>query len=244
MAAKSKKSSAARKPAAPSVGKSPAAKPDPKELDREINNALFTDEERAGIFFAQHWKKLLIAALVAVVAITAVFAIVRHRETVRKEASARLAGAKTIAELEAALAANSKVPGVDAARFRLAKLYADKQDFDKARQELKIIADTSDDAANRGQAKLNIAYLLEFDPKVNKEDAAKEFAVIADLAEDSLAIRAEAAYAAARLYVDLKQPDNAKLLLDKIMMQLGDRTVSRSAAYWYNRLAELKVSIN
>ena len=243
MAAKSKKSSAAKRPAAPPAKKAPSAKPDPKALNKEIN-AILTDEERAGLFIAKHWKKLLAAALIAVVAITGVFAFIRHREAVRKENIANLYKADTIEKLEAELAKAPEVPGVDAARFRLAKLYADKGEFEKARQALQPVVDSSEDAFNRGRAQLSIAYLLELDPAVKKEAAADEFAAIADLADNHVAVRAEAAYAAARLYIDLKQTDKAKEVLDRMLAQLNDHTTHQTGLLWGGRLTELKVSID
>lgn len=242
MAAKPKKKSPAKRPAAGTPAATPqkknsAAKADPKALNKEIN-AILTDEERAGIFIAQHWKKLVAAALVAVVAITAVFAVIKYREAAQKKVTAGLSKAKTIPELEAAIAKNPKAAGVDVARFRLAELYAGNKEFDKAQQTLKTIVDTSDDAMLRGMAQLKTAFLMERDPKGNKEKAAELFSAIAGFPDANPAIRAEAAYAAARLYIDLKQPKKANAVLDNILMQLPPRT------YWYNRLAELKVCAN
>lgn len=242
MASKAKKRPSAAK-AAPAKPSDKTAR-DTKALNKEIIETLFTDEERAGMFLASNWKKFVALALIAVVAVTIGFAVLKHREKTRKEATVRLAMANTVAELEAALAEVPDVAGVAAARFRLAKLYADRKEFDKARQTLKPLAESSEDAAVRGQAQLKRAYLLELDPKAKKEDAAKEFDVIAASADCGVATRAEAAYAAARLYIEAKQTDKAKLVLDRITLQLNAQTNSQNAAYWKERLTNLKFSIN
>lgn len=242
MAAKSKKSSSAHKPAP--AKRSVRTSADTKAMNREIIETLFTDEERAGMFVAAHWKKLVALALLVVVAVTAGFAIFKHVEKTRKAATARLARTNTVADLEAELAKISDVSGVDAARFRLAKLYADQKKFDKAREVLKPIAEGSEDAVVRDWARVSRAYLLELDPAVQKADAAKEFDAISASGGSSLATRAEAAYAAARLYIDQKQPDKAKFVLDRIAMQLNAQTNSQSVAYWKDRITHLKHAIN
>ena len=53
-------------------------KADSKALNKEIGDALFSEDERFEMFFAANWKKILVAALAVVVAITAVFAIRLH----------------------------------------------------------------------------------------------------------------------------------------------------------------------
>ena len=243
MAAKSKKKSPAKRPAAGKTAAAPqkknsAAKVDPKALNKEINSIL-TDEERAGLFIAKHWKKLIAVALIAVVAITAVFAVIKHREAAQQKATAELSNAKTIPELEAAIAKNPKATGIHVARFRLAGLYAKNNEFDKARQTLKEIIDSPDaDAAIRGMAQLETASLLELDPKVEAAKAVEAFVAIADSPDANLEIRAEAAYAAGRLYIDLKQPDKANEVLDNALKQLPPQT------YLHIRLAELKVFAN
>ena len=240
MAAKAKKHSSAKKPA-PAPVRSNAPKKDAKALNKEIGEALFTDEERLELFFAKHWKKLLAAALIAVVAITAAFAVHKHAEAAKKADSAKLAQAKSIAEIEAAIAAAPKARGVDAARFRLAKLYTDDKKFDQARKVLAAISAGSEDPAARDRASLNSAYLLELEGKT--ADAAQSFAVIVGAASASAAARAEAAYSAGRLYVQLKQPAEAKKVLARLQT-IKATPEQPVVGEWKNRAAELEQSIN
>ena len=244
MATKAKKNSPAKKPAAPvNATKSDAPKKDPKAMNKEIGEALFTEEERAGIFFAKHWKKLLAAAVLAVVAITVVFAVIKHREAKQKAATAELAKADTIEKLETAIANNPKVPGVDAARFRQAKLYEKEKKYDKARQTLETICSTTEDVANRSRAQLTIAYLFELENKA--DEAVKKFAALAQNTALPAAVRAEAAYGAARLYIDRKNPAEAKRILGMLRTTMKiNPAEQQSAAIWLENAAALETSIN
>ena len=242
MATKAKKSSSPQKTAAPAnAGKAEALKKDPKALNREINEAL-TDEERAGIFLSRHWKKLIAAAVLAVVAITAVFAVMKHRESARKAATAELAKANTVAEIEAAIAKNPDAPGVDAARFRLANQYENEKKYDKARQTLETLASATEDVANRSRAQLNAAYLFELEGKA--DDAVRKFSVLAQNTALPAAVRAEAAYSAARLYIDLKKPAEAKKVLDLLRVMKNNPAEQPGTALWLEKAAALENSIN
>lgn len=243
MATKAKKNTPAKKPAAPEPAKkSEAAKKDPKAMNKEIGEALFTEEERAGMFFAKHWKKLLVAAILAIVAITAVFAIIKHREAKQKAAIAELALAKTAAELEAAIAKNPKVPGVDAARFRLAKMYENEKKYDKARQTLEALSTSTEDVYNRNRAQLDIGYILELEGK--DADAVKKFSALANTATLPPAVRAEAAYAAARLHIARKETAEAQKVLAMILALKIDPATQPGAALWQQRAQLLDCIIN
>ena len=246
MAAKTKKSSRPKKQPSVPAKRSDAAKKDPKALNKEIGNALFTDEERVGMFLAKHWKKIIAAAVIVVVAVTGVFAFIRHRDAVTKKVTAELAQARTIEELKAELGKDPKAPGVDAARFRLAKLYADKKDYASARQVLETIVSSSEDAAGRNRARLTIAYMLELE---GSADAVRSFTAIADDQELPGAVRAEAGYAAARLLIAAKTPkakaDALKMLAKVLALNAGQNgRGSQATALWQQRAAELKASLD
>ena len=243
MATKAKKKSPVKKAAPETVKPSQTAKKDTKNLNREISNALFTDEERAGMFFAKYWKKLLVLAVIAVVAITGIFAYTRHREAVKSKAVAGLARAKTVEEIKAELAKNPNIPGADAARFRMAKIYEEEKKYGDAIKTLEEL-EGSEDAAIRNRARLNIAYLLELEGKL--DEAAKRFAALAltDAAVISAADRAEAGYAAGRLYLKLNKKDEAKKILRTVGSLKINPQEQRAAALWQERSAELENSIN
>lgn len=242
MATKAKKSSPAKQPAAPNTSsKSEELKKNPKALNKEIGEALFSEEERAGMFFARHWKKLLVAAILAIVAITAVFAVIKHREATRKAATAELAKAKSAAELEAAVAKTPKVPGSDIARLRLAKMYVEDKKYDKARQTLEAL-NASEDLYIRNLAQLEIGYILELEGNVDK--AVEKFSALANNRTLPPAVRAEAVYTTARLYVAKKDTAKAKEMLKTVMEMKIDPTTQPGAAMWQERAAVLDCSIN
>ncbi|MBP5531690.1 MAG: hypothetical protein J6Y54_06655 [Lentisphaeria bacterium] len=246
MATKAKKKSPAKK-AAPQIAKpsQTAKKKDPKALNREITNALFSDEERAGMFFATYWKKLLALALIAVIATTGIFAYVRHRESVKAAAIAKLEQAKTVAEIKTELAGNPDIPGADAARFRMAKIYEEEKKYGEAIKVLEELS-ASEDAAVRSRALLNIAYLSELEGK--PEEAVRKFSAIAENTAVPAAERAEAGYAAARLYLAKKTPEatvDAFRILDKMQTPDVDQAgqESQAAAKWRQYAVALKCSV-
>lgn len=253
MAAKAKKNSGAPTPAAPAKQENPALK-DTKALNREIANTLFTDEERAGMFLVKHWKMLVALALLVVVAITGAFAVYRHRENVKSETTAKLAQLtrantaaeidKSIAELEALLAKNPDAPGVYAARFWLSEQYVAKGKYDLARRELNAVVESAKDhkdACSRNRAQLNIAYVFETEGK--PEEAAKMFDILSKNTSLPVAVRTEAAYAAGRLYLDLKKTENAQAVLGSILALKVNPAEQPVAAEWLRLAATLKNSI-
>ena len=245
MAAKAKKSSSAKKntiAAAKPNNSNGAVKKDPKALEREITNELFTDEERARMFFAQYWKYVVAVAVLAVLAVTSWFAVTRHFETVKNDNTARLADAKTAAEIEAAIKNAADAPGADAARFRLAKLYVEEKKYDKARQVLSALAGTTDDVTNRDRAQLNIAYTLELEGKT--ADAAEKFSELASNTAIAAAIRAEAGYASGRLYIDLKKPVEAKKALGMLRAMKIKPEEQPGTAAWQALAGNLEAALD
>ncbi|MCQ2378086.1 MAG: hypothetical protein MJ016_02610, partial [Victivallaceae bacterium] len=74
-----------------------------RRIDRSIGSALFSDTERMEMWFADHWKRIAVAAVALVVAVTAVFAVVRYARAREVEAARTLQKAPTDAELTQAL---------------------------------------------------------------------------------------------------------------------------------------------
>lgn len=215
-------------------------KADSKALNKEIGNALFSDDERFEMFFAANWKKILVAALAVVVAITAIFAFRLHSSNAKKQAAAKLTEAATPAALEKALAENADAAGVDAARFRLAGMYVAEKKYDQALQVFDKLAATAAETNLRDKARLNAAYMMEMAGK--NADAAQRFAAVAAPGTTSPAVRAEAAYGAGRLFIALGKKEDAK----KILVQLNTLELPQdvqSAGYWKERALELERTI-
>jgi len=212
-----------------------------KQLNREIENTLFSDNERFEMFFAANWKKIMAAAIAVVVAITLVFAIRMHVAKAGRQASAKLAAAANAAELEKALAENPRAAGADAARFRLAGMYQADKKYDRAYQVLDKLAANAAEPQLRNKARLTAAYMLELAGKT--ADAVKRFSAIAALPATPAASRAEASYAAGRLYLQLGNKTEAKQVLGKLRMMeapAGDVAVG----FWKERAQMLEHSIN
>jgi len=242
MAAKAKKSSSGKKTAAAAVKHGDAARKNPKALEKEISNELFTDEERARMFFIEHWKLIAAVAVLAVLAVTGWFAVSSHMRSVQKANTAKLADAKTIAEIETVIKNTPDAPGADAAKFRLATMYAAEKNYVKARQVLEALASSTSDVANRDRARLNAAYTLEFEG--NAADAAKKFSDIAGNTALPAMVRAEAGYAAGRLYIDLKKTAEARKVLATIRALKVKPEEQPGTAAWQMRAENLEATIN
>ena len=215
-------------------------KADSKALNKEIGDALFSEDERFEMFFAANWKKILVAALAVVVAITAVFAIRLHSSNAKKQAAAKLTEAATPAALEKALAENADAASADAARFRLAGMYIAEKKYDQALQVFDKLSSTAKEPELRDKARLNAAYMLEMSGK--NAEAAQKFAAVAAPGTSSPAVRAEAAYSAGRLFIALGKKEDAK----KILAQLNTLELpqgAQSAGSWKERALELETTI-
>lgn len=216
-------------------------KTDSKTMNREIGNALFSDNERFEMFFAANWKKILVVALAAVVAITAIFAVRMHLSNTKKQAAAKLVEASTVTALEKALAENADAVGADAARFRLAGMYISEKKYDQARQVFDKLAATAAEPELRDKARLSAAYMLEMAGK--NAEAAQSFVAIAAPGATLPAVRAEAAYSAGRLFISLGKKEEAK----QILAQLNTLEIpqgAQSAGFWKERAVELERTIN
>ena len=216
-------------------------KKDSKALNKEIGNALFSDDERFEMFFAANWKKIMAAAIAVVVVITLVFAVRLHLANAAKRASAKLATASTAADLEKALAENSDAAGADAARFRLAGMYIADKKYAQAQAVLDKLAVSAAETSLRDKARLSAAYMLEMSGKL--ADAAQRFSAIAATNTIPSSIRAEAAYSAGRLYLALNRKTEAKQVLNQLQLM----EVSQSAtavSFWKDRAQMLARSIN
>ena len=242
MAAKAKKSGSPKKSQPAVVKHSAAANRDPKALEREISNELFTDEERARMFLAKYWKHIAVLAVLVVLAVTGGFAAYSRMEAAKKANTAKLANAKTVAEIEAVLKEIPDAPGADAARSRLAQLYVADKKYDKALAVLESLAGSTRDVACRDRARLNAAYTLELAGKTDQ--AAKKFAEIAGNTAVAAVIRAEAGYAAGRLYVDLNKKADAKKILASIRAIKVKPEEQQGTAMWQMRAANLEAAIN
>ena len=103
------------------------------------------------------------------------------------------------------------------------------------------IATVSEDPAARSRAQLNTAYLFELEGDENK--AAQQFSALSMQSVNPVAVRAEAACAAGRIYLKQGKKEAARKIL-KPAVALRPAPGQESAALWVRRAAELELTIN
>jgi len=180
-----------------------------RKLNTELKNSLFTDTERFEMFFAANWKKIAAAAVAVAVLIAASVGLWGwHRGRIR-QAEFLLSDAVTIEELSAALEKYPDHAGADSARLRLARQAVDDGKFDLASAQLtKIVSNGKADPTLQDQARLLQGYVSELQGK--PAVAGAQFKQIAAEVSARPAVRAEAAYAAARIFAQMKDVAAAK----------------------------------
>ncbi|MDD3886394.1 MAG: hypothetical protein PHI35_05960 [Victivallaceae bacterium] len=183
-----------------------------KRMEAEITRTLVPGHERIAIWVMEH-SKALITALVVVFIIAAIAIGVAVWADRRDAAAANaLANAETEEELYSLIARYDGHRTALSARKRLSRMLVAAGKYDEALVQLdKIIA--ADNALVASSAKLTHAYVCEM--KKDDRRAAEEFAAIATDAAESPYVRAEAIFAAGRLYSKLGNTDLAAEILSK-----------------------------
>ena len=182
-------------------------------------------------WFIRNWK-LAVAAVVLIAAVIAVVVIINHvRDAADQKARAEIASASTITALTEVLSKHAENPASVGAAQRLASLYLAEKDFENARKALKFIIDF--EKANpyiRTRAAVDSAGILEVGG--SREAACSEFrAIAADPAADEV-LRAEAAYAAARIAFELRDWNKAEEALAMINTARADSGSSDPYSAW------------
>lgn len=182
-----------------------------KALNAEISKALMTDFERLGQGFLTYWKLIAIVVIGLALLIAAIGWAAMHQKKSARTARETLAAATNAEELANALKAFGGSPAAPAARFRLAGMHLQAKQYDKAINELKQVGSADGNTFLAANAALTEGYALELAGKA--DDAAAKFAALAELATAPAAVRAEARYAAGRLYLMQKNLRKAAELL-------------------------------
>ena len=102
------------------------AKEDVKNLEKALD-----DDERIELFFSKHWKKVLGAAVVILLAGVVAYSIYYTNKKNTEKATLELASAKA-ENLPALLEKHSDVPGAAFARLRLAHYQFGKKQYEEA----------------------------------------------------------------------------------------------------------------
>lgn len=182
-----------------------------KALDAEITKTMMNDFERLCHGFITYWKPIAATAIGLAVLISALSWAGAHQKKVARQAREALSGAATVETLEKALVDHAGSSAAVAARFRLAALLIQSKQYDKAIAQLKQVGDADGDAYLAANALLSEGYALELSGKA--AEAAAKFADLAGVMTAPSAVRAEARYAAGRLFVMRKSLAKASGLL-------------------------------
>ena len=197
---------------------------DKKRLESEIAENLLDDFDKFEHFAVTHWKQI-VCVCVGIVIVVAVGTIAtKINDSIKTKATAAIANAKTIEELDKVIADHPNNPAVNSAKLKLAMLRFEKKEYDKALSLCQSLENSTAPDEMRWRARLNSFYILEI--KGEKEKAAAGFA---GLGSDSLlteAFRAEANYGAGRIYAGLKKTEKARLALRTAALARG------AAAFW------------
>ncbi len=215
------------------------AKDRKKELNAEISKAMMTDFERVGQGFVTYWK-LIAAAVVGIAVLVAAIAwAAGHQKESARQAREALSTASNVEELSAALVTYGGSPAASYARFRLAGMFLQQKEYDKAVEQLKLIGDADGDASLAANAAQMEAYALELSGK--DAEAAALFADLASQGNAPQMFRAEARFAAGRLYAKLKDLDSAVEILE---MAHPNKPAQNVADAWDEQSVALLRSIN
>ena len=216
------------------------AKNKEKQINAALEQTLFNDVERFEFWFAAQWKRIAVLAVLAAVAVAAVFGVMSYRRAEERRAASAFADATTVEALTAALTKYAGHKGEALARFRLAGLHIEAKQNDKALAQLRLVAANPEtDLSLRGQSQLLAAYLQEQSGKL--AEAAAEFRQIAAVESYSPALRCEAGYSAGRLLIALKRFDEAGAVL-RNASSLAAR--GNTGEYWKAQAAELLLALD
>ena len=190
-----------------------------KELNAEVSQVM-DDFDRFEYGFVTHWKKIVAAAVLIVVAVTVFVSAKVYFNHCENKAAAALGQAQTAEALEKALAQYGSSAAAPAARLRLASLYVADKKYDGARREFQIVSGDRGASELAWRAVLNLACLAELEGKT--EEAAQSFAAFSRTdAVGSEGYRAEALANAARLFLASGKKAEALKMLDEADALVG-----------------------
>ena len=211
-----------------------------KQINAALEQTLFNDVERFEFWFAAKWKRIAVLAVLAAVAVAAVFGVMSFRRAEERRAASAFADAVTVDALTAALTKYAGHKGEALARFRLAGLHIEAKQNEKALLQLQLVAANPEtDLSLRGQSQLLAAYLQEQSGKL--AEAAASFRQIGADASYSPALRCEAGYSAGRLLIALKRFDEAGAVL-RNASSLATR--GSTGEYWKAQSSELLLALD
>lgn len=179
-----------------------------KKIDKDnIIEETYDEMTHFEDFFVSHWPKILNAS-VAVLILFALYMIFSSFGGKRElEASLGFTKAKTVQDLQKAVAAHPTNPAANFARLRMVKLLTEEKKYDDAVKVCREITPGSNTPETYWQAKLDEGYLLELSSK--KEEAAEAFSKVGADMKFPASVRNEASFSAARIFLAVGKKDRA-----------------------------------
>ena len=206
-----------------------------KQIDAEINRVLLSDFDKIENFVVGHWKQMFIGAGVIIVLVAIAYGIMLKKENNELAAQSAIANAATKQQLIEVIERYSSYKEADYARIRLARIYSAENDFAKAQELFKAVAQNTQDQELKCQMLLDEAYMLE---KAGKfDDAVKSFMIIGNNSMYAKGVRAEAYYGAMRLAIKQNKKDEAAKAFTQLNLLTGDDV----AAVWINLAKAIEV---
>ena len=195
-----------KKPAGENTGKGNMPAP-----TGDLTDSISENFDKFELWFIANGKKIFAFCIVILVAVAAFYSVKYVMEKNRREVAAKFANADSPEKLQALLKDNSGAPEALSAAFALAGNYTAKKEYDKAIGIYTKISQECKDEFLAKKSALNVAYLTEL--KGDKNGATLLFARIADDLKGPEGVRAEASYAAGRLYFSAKNMASARKYL-------------------------------
>lgn len=194
--------------AAPAV---PAEKKENNAAPADFNESIGEEFDKFELWFIENGKLILAVCILLLLGVAAFYTAKYVIESRKSASIALFANSDTPEKLEKALKTSSDSPQAVAGMMKLAALKLEKGDFKGALEFYTKASKASKDVYLAGRAALQCAYLQE---KMGKSaEAVKLYAKLADELSAPADIRAEAAYAAGRLFLNMKNMISAKKYL-------------------------------
>lgn len=207
-----------------------------KVITSDVGSELFDELDRFEHFFITYWKQIVFFCVLLVVIVAAVAAGYSIKVSRQNKADSTIASANTVEDLAKVINDYQGNPAVNVASVKLARIYVNNKDYDKALQQYQKIAASDAPDEIRLRAKLNSCYVMELQGALEK--AAGAFAEIGSSSLYPPSIRSEANYSAGRIYADLKNYQKAEEYLNAVAPSQSEKA-DISAHFWAGQSKQL-----
>lgn len=205
-----------------------------KALDAEINDMLLDDIDKFEHFAANNWKGIIIGFFIVFAAVVIASIGYQVNNSMKSKALNAISAAETKDALEKVVKNYSSYPAVNSARIKLALIYINEKNYDKAAELYTIMQNSAGIPDEmRWRAALNVSYVMEL--KGQKEQAASGFAATASQQLMPDVFKAEANYSAGRLYASFNNNGKASEFLKAASLS----AVAQGAAGFWGNLAKM-----